>query len=221
MKKSLLLLATILGILSVSAQGIPEPEFIGEVLIVDLDKGQYRLLPKERASKRNMRVFNTTTTRLILSSKESDLKLGDNNNYSVIIKAANNEHDPRSLFQVIKLGVNNSNERYVEIGSSSATTYVASSEANTQAFVSFSAKKYGESSYILTFPITPGEYGIITDTHDDAYQIISTFSIFNYQSWMAERKEAERKALEEMKKLESALKKQAEREMKRANKKSK
>lgn len=221
MKKIALMFATMLCAGVAYAQNVPEPEFIGEVIIADMDKAQYRTLPKERASKRTVNAFNSITTRLILNPVQSPLELSDRDNYSIIIKAENNDYDPRSLFQVFKFALNMSNERYVELGSGIIGGYVSNTETNTKAYVPFTAKKYGESSYILTFPITPGEYGIITDTHDDSYQIISTFSIYK-QSDIDEmkRREAE-KALEEMQKLEAALKKQAAREAKKNSKKNK
>lgn len=87
--------------------------------------------------------------------------------------------------------------------------------SNTKGFLPFVGKKYGESSYILYIDVDPGEYGVITDMHDDQYQIISTFSIYDSEARLEEQKAMEQKALKQAMKIEAQMRKQKEREAKR------
>lgn len=198
MKKLLVILALfyLLPAMSQQNEAIPEPEFIGEVYIANIERAQYRLLPKERASRRVVNVFNSVTTRLILEERQSPFEVGDNMDYVVIIKAEDNTRDPRSLFQIFKFGINFSDERFVELGSGTVGGNFNQSETNTKSFIPFTAKKFGDSSYVLSFDISPGEYGIISDSYDDTFQIISTFSVFDYKEREQQRLLIEQKELQ-------------------------
>ena len=220
MKKLLYIALFLFSPLFGHSQEIPEPEFIGEVYIVDTTLKQYRPLPKERAQKRTVNAFNSITNRLILSEKKAPTEYPSGRTYALIIKAENNLYDPRSLFQVFKFNINFSDERYVELGSGTVGGYINQMNSNTKAFLPFVGKKYGESSYILYIDVRPGEYGVISDMHDDQYQIISTFSIYDYEARLEEQKAIEQKAIEQAMKIEEQMRKQKEREAKKEAKRN-
>ena len=73
------------------------------------------------------------------------------------MKGANNNTDPNSFINIFKFQVKGNERRYqvAEAGTFSPT------EKNNLAAIEYQAKKYGESSYLLTLTnLEPGEYGI-------------------------------------------------------------
>ena len=216
MKKILIAMAIMTICATAQAQSlpaIPEPEFIGEAVIVDLTTGQSRKIPKERGMIRNANFMGYITKKIVMKSKISPLEISDNINCAVIIKAENNLYDPISLFQLFRFEQNIDNQRVAELGSVNSSTYYAEGNSNTKKYVDFIAKKYGESSYILTFPISAGNYGIITGSLDEESIIVATFDVFD----SAARAEQEAKRLAEEQAKMERKKKQEERRLKRSS----
>jgi hypothetical protein len=160
------------------AQDVPEPEFIGEAIIVDVDTKQYKRLPKERGIVRVVNFMGERTSRIVLSDA-SPFVISDKTNCAVIIKAENNSYDPMSVIQVFRFETNMSNQRVTELSRASSGGYFAQGESNRKQYVEFHAVKYGESSYLIKFPIFAGHYGIITGGVDESNLIIATFDVFD------------------------------------------
>ncbi len=200
---------------------IPEPEFIGEVIVGRPHVGDYRKLPKERASRKTAADASAylfgighARSKLTLPEWNSPLQLSDADSYVFIVKAENNNYDPASIIRFIYLtqeGTGNNARRTSELAS--VATYGTIEEDN-QDYVPFSAKKYGESSYALSIRLVPGEYGIIVNARDDNNMIVATFGIFS----QAERDDAIR-YLQEAKEKEEA--KIAEKEQKKIERRQK
>lgn len=216
MKKCLFLAVFALGVFVTYAQTIPEPEFIGEAYLVNLDNPMYRKLPKERGIVRATNFMGNFTKRIILS-EGSPLQISDRINIGVIIRVADNTYDPTSMFQVFKLPVNGYNQRVIELSRVSAGSYLAVGEGNVKSYVDFTAEKYGESSYLLRFPISEGHYGIITGDIDEEKLLITTFDVYDAakkereeRARMLEQAEWERREQERLAKKQARLaKKQA------------
>lgn len=210
MKKFIFLVLFLAGWIAGRAQTVPEPEFIGGATIIDLKSNQFRNLPKERGILRVADFMGVRTKKIIMKEKGSPLEIPNNANYGVIIKAETNLYDPMSMFQVFKFETNLNDERVVELSRTSTGTYYSEGNANNKMYIEFSAKKYGESSYILTFPVTPGCYGIITGNIDEEFLIIATFDVYDLEK----RKEEE----ERLREIQEAMlaKKQKKEERKKA-----
>lgn len=203
MKKILLVIAAILTSVNIFAQDIPEPEFIGEVIIYN-SAGQWRILPKERgfmktSASASAYLFGVgkATARLVLSGSYSEMQIPNNDTYGFIIKAENNNYDPSSIVKLVQFECTNS-ERRSDLASAHT---LGDLESNLSTYVPFRAKKYGESSYHIVAPLEVGEYGFIVDSNDDVNRIVATFSVYD-----AELNKAYKKELEQQKK------KQAEKE---------
>lgn len=216
MKKRLFLAVFALGVFATYAQTIPEPEFIGEAYLVNLDNPMYRKLPKERGIVRATNFMGNFTKRIILS-EGSPLQISDRINIGVIIKMDNNSYDPVSVFQVFKLPINGYRQRVIELSRISTGSYLAVGEGNVKSYVDFTAEKYGESSYLLRFPISEGHYGIITGDIDEEKLLITTFDVYDAakkereeRARMLEQAEWERREQERLAKKQARLaKKQA------------
>lgn len=196
---------------------IPEPEFIGEAIVARVNVGDSRVLPKERASRKtaagaSVYLFGvgSAKSKLTLPEKHSPLQLSDADDYVFIIRAENNNYDPVSIIRFIKLkqeGDQYSPRRTSELASASTLGAI---EADNQEYVPFSAKKYGESSYVLKAELTPGEYGIMVNAGDSDNMVVATFGIFSQEEVdeaariqkELEEKEAARQAEKEQKKNE-------------------
>ena len=91
-------------------------------------------------------------------------------------RAKDNKADPMSIVRVFRMKSSKKNRSAVisAVGSFSVNS-------NTMDYLRFSAEKYGESSYRLTFDERPaGEYGIIVSNPnnvDEKMVIVSTFAI--------------------------------------------
>lgn len=209
MKKFLIIVVAILAMASAWAQDlppIPEPEFIGEAYIVNLNTMQYNKLPKERGILRVANFVGVQTKKIVMKEKNSPFEVSDIATYSIIIKAENNLYDPISLFQIFRFEQNVDNQRVAELSRASSGTYYAEGNANNKKYVEFTAKKYGESSYILFFPVSVGNYGVITGDSDEESIIIATFDVFDSAKRQAEE---DKRRIKEERKLAKKKKRDA------------
>lgn len=225
--RNILMLCAMLCV-SLTAMGqseinIPEPEFVGEVIVVRVDSiVQYKTLPKERAQTRtaasaSMYLIGLGDVKSKLTIKEhySPLQISDEFPYKFIVKAENNDYDPVSIIRFFRLQREGDYDK-----KRTATIAVNSSfggiETNTREFVNFTARKYGESSYILSVQLTEGEYGITVNSVDDANSVVATFGVYSHEA--QEKLEREIQMREEQQALKEAQK--AERKAERQEKKN-
>ncbi|MBO7343654.1 MAG: hypothetical protein J6U45_06450 [Alistipes sp.] len=175
---------------------VPEPEFVGEVIVVRADStALYQTLPKERASKRTVASatmyligLGDVKTKLSIKEHYSPLQISDEFEYKFIVKAISNEFDPISIIRFFKLEREGDYEKRrtaVLLKDSS----LGALETNTREFVNFTAKKYGESSYILTVKLSEGEYGITVNSVDEANSVVATFGVFDHVQQAAVERE--------------------------------
>lgn len=184
MKKKLLsTLSIAIFAVTLSAQTIEEPEFIGETLLVKSDNST---TPLEKQLTQNRTVASTG---LILSGIGkvrqqiqiegccANVKIGKNDDVKFIIRSVDNNTDPLSIIRVFKLEQKKKYRR-AEIGSISS---LGSSKSNNLEYVTFTGKKYGTSSYIIKLNnLEPGEYGITISNPnalDEKQTVVSTFAV--------------------------------------------
>ena len=158
----------------------PEPEYVGQVVVVNAD-GTTTLLQKETASIKTKSskwgmipvpgsgLLDKAKVKLTLKGKEAPVSV-QSGTITLIIKAASNETDPRQVFGIMKLDVEKKARTfpmgdYSLMGGSNTTL----SYNNVQ----FTAEKYGNSSYIVVIDnAEAGEYAVNTD-----FSQMSTFSV--------------------------------------------
>ena len=98
---------------------------------------------------------------------------------SLVIKAKDNESDPMELYRIVRFNSSKKDRRiqWMEF----SPTILGSEKAQKSGYVNFVAHKYGNQSYILTFPeneMIPGEYGIFFFSIINGTTIpVGTFSI--------------------------------------------
>jgi len=195
MKKLILICAVAFGMAtSVHSQNISveEPEFIGQTLYLTSDttatsfqkeygsisakvKGS-SFIPYAGAFAGGVNMYLTVkrpTSSNVIQASGEDIRL--------IVRVDNNNEDPAELIRVMTFEIKKS-ERRVRFMESSVVGGVKSNEA--ESYITYNAKKYGDSSYLITIPATAlqqgGEYGIICSkigaAGQTAQQALVTFS---------------------------------------------
>lgn len=116
-------------------------------------------------------IFTGTNSRYVIPEDGSDVR--------IMIKAANNEEDPMSLYRIVRLNIMKKERRiqWQEVEPS----VLGIGEAKESGYLQFSGHKYGVQSYLLTIPgeeITAGEYGIFYMSLATATSVpVGTFSV--------------------------------------------
>ena len=188
MKKILFLMASaaimcVGGMETSSAQTL-EPEFEGEVVGVFPD-GSARKLEKH-----NVRVqtgagvyiagfaASKSKTKVVIDGSTAGVRFDGGEPFELVVRAKDNKADPMSIVRVFRMKATKKNRSAVIAAVGSFTV-----SSNTMEYLPFSATKYGESSYRLTFDTRPtGEYGVIISNPnnvDEKLVIVSTFAIDN------------------------------------------
>lgn len=145
---------------------IPEPEFADQgYIFTAYDEPQ--LLIRENAYvkiKRNAGVSILISPLLArarsfyrIEGKESPIHVSRiNGQIQLIIKCTDNNTDPAAYINILKFEIKGKRREYL-----SASANITGGKAKNNAMLSFSAKKYGTSSYLITITDPePGEYAI-------------------------------------------------------------
>jgi hypothetical protein len=168
-----------------------EPEFIGEINVVYNDS--VKPLDKEyMATKTNadasLVLFGLGSVRssIVVKGKGAKVRIPENTQFSLIAKCVDNNSDPMSVVRIFQFAVH-SGSRKAEAASSDVFGNTNKSLNN----VKYSAKKYGTSSYNITFSSLPiGEYGVLVynpNNRDGKAILIYCFGVGKpkkYSGWL-------------------------------------
>ena len=177
-----------------------EPEFINSYCIMTSDDA-FVVLPKENGTiKSHQNIVSNatggvgnvsssvTTAGALAGTKGMDIVLeGGHSSYvvpkdmktiSLVIKAKDNDSDPMELYRIVRFNGSKKDRciQWMEF----SPALLGTEKAQKSGYVNFIAHKYGEQSYILTFPekeMIPGEYGIFFSAFNGTTIPIGTFSI--------------------------------------------
>ncbi|WP_313387094.1 hypothetical protein [Chishuiella sp.] len=181
----ILLSACLLVASFVNAQEVSEPEFVGETILLKIDN---TTTPLEKELTQNRTVASTglllsgigkVRSQVQIEGCCAEVKIGKNDDVKFIIRAVDNNTDPLSIIKVFKFEQKKKYRR----AEMSATSNFGSSKSNNLDYISFSGKKYGESSYLIKLnssELEPGEYGITIsnpNSLDQKQTVISTFAV--------------------------------------------
>lgn len=158
-------------VLSFSVKAQQEPEFIGEVVAVNLSDNTSKLLPKEMLSEKINVSFSWFFTGSAFLTKQIELFYPNSvaqydvtDKLQFIIRSVDNNLDPQAYVRIIRLVTKDDKRVSVSsITSGYVTEFSASYETQmvTSSFVDFTAKKYGLSSYLVEVSRPAvGEYAI-------------------------------------------------------------
>jgi len=154
---------------------IQEPEWVSNVIYVNDIVGNGIALEKQK-------IYSSTKTSTSLKligvgkvsgencvkGEESPIEIRLANSLQFIVKAESNKVDPAILINIIELE-SSKDKRCIELASINS---LGDSRSGDMDYVSFTAKKYGESSYLITIPeIKIGEFAIILDGYANVYNL--------------------------------------------------
>ena len=164
---------------AVKAQTL-EPEFEGEVVGVFPDGSSKKLEKHNVRMRTGAGVYiagfaaSKSKTKVLVEGGSASVRFDAAQPIALIVRAKDNKADPMSIVRVFRMKSTKKNRSAVisAVGSFSVNS-------NTMDYLRFSAEKYGESSYRLTFDERPaGEYGIIVSNPnnvDEKMVIVSTY----------------------------------------------
>lgn len=168
---------------TVKAQSL-EPEFEGEVVALCPDGTAQKLEKHNVRMKTGAGVYiagfaaSKQKTKVVIDGGAANVRLDGSQPIELIVRAKDNKADPMSIVRVFRMKASSKNRSAVI---SAVGTFNV--QSNTMEFLPFTAKKYGESSYQLSFETRPtGEYGVIVSNPnnvDEKMVIVSTFAIDN------------------------------------------
>lgn len=141
-----------------------EPQWVGEVAVLKIDGDTISIpteksIPKIKTSSSAGRIIvgiGNVRRKAVFKNGRSSTQLQPGDAVSIVVKCKDNDIDPTTFIQVVKFE-EKKKERKTELANVNWLGNV--SEGNME-LVSFDGKRYGESSYILTFPANEGEYGV-------------------------------------------------------------
>lgn len=179
MKRILISLVMTLMTMIAAAQTL-EPEFIGQVVLLNTDSTT-TLLSKETTEVKagsskfglipipGSGLLDKTKMRLILKGGESKTLL-NKGRLTFIVRVENNDKEPTTTFSVLQFDVKK-NKRQFDLAESGMLTGTKTTSLQS---VPFQAAKYGENSYIVVIEdVKPGQYAFLID---DVRQV-STFGV--------------------------------------------
>jgi hypothetical protein len=97
---------------------------------------------------------------------------------SIIVKCKDNDSDPASFIQIVKFE-EKKKERKAELAKEN---WVGTVTEGNMDFISFKGKKYGTSSYLLSFQAPEGEYGVRVLNPNEEDEKVPIFYCFGLHS---------------------------------------
>lgn len=163
MKKYLLLTLFLTVGLFALAQRF-EPDWTGEVLVLKIEDDTISIpteksIPKIKTSASAGRLLvgiGNVRRKAVIKNGRATTQIPQTENVTLIVKCKDNETDPTTFIQLVKFE-EKKKERKTELAN---VNWLGSVSEGNMEFINFSGKKYGKSSYILTFPAQEGEYGV-------------------------------------------------------------
>lgn len=163
------------------AQGIQEPEYIGQVALVQSDSSQVVLVKEEAEMKTKTSGFgyipipgssllDKGKTFLRVKGESSPNKVAKGK-VQFVVRVKDHNEDPKTTIGVFQFEAKKKERRFMlaEVGVLSGLK--ATTSFNT---VAYEVEKFGESSFLVTISdAAPGEYGVTTTD----FGHISTFSV--------------------------------------------
>lgn len=164
------------------AQEAQEPEFVGEVNLVigdkisPLDKEFVKIKTKASASMYIVGM-GKVKTKINVEGKVASVRAPQSEDFKLVVRATDNNSDPLSIINIFQFEIGK-NKRTAEL--SSLGTFGGHTDNNLN-LIEYSAKKFGESSYLITLKEKPvGEIGIMVknpNNKDEKSIIVACFGI--------------------------------------------
>ena len=171
------------GMTAFAQNGLDEPNFIGEVILISpdntpmlLEKSSVQIKTKANASTFIVGI-GKAKSKITIDGPKASTRIPNSADIKLLVKAVDNASDPMSIINVFKMEASKK-ERKAEL--SSLSTFGSHSSNNLE-LMKFKAVKFRDSSYLITLvDMVPGEYGVTVknpNNLDERSIIVSTFAI--------------------------------------------
>ncbi len=140
---------------------VPEPEFEGEIIFVLNNKAveldaTTTFMKKGQSVGRMMTGIGKSKARLVAKGSTSTAKIEQRDKLYFIYNNGSNAVKPTKIIQLLKFKQTNKTREYLV---SSASNVSGQTETGVLDLIKFKAKKYGDSSYLISVSnLSPGEY---------------------------------------------------------------
>lgn len=159
-----------------------EPEWAGEVSILKINNDTIAIpaeksIPKIKTSASAGRILvgiGNVRKKAVIKNGRSSTQIHPNDLITLVVKCKDNDSDPTSFIQIVKFE-EKKKERRTEIANEN---WLGSVTEGNMDFINFKGKKYGKSSYILSFPASEGEYGVRVLNPNDKDEKVTVFYCF-------------------------------------------
>ena len=174
----LLYICTLTSI-AITAQ-VTEPDFIGEVLLLNEDSSLTQLDKEigDLVSGISWATNSWDALNLEVNGSKSQLRL-KLKSLQLIVRAVDNNSDPLSIISIYKFKTKKRKRKVLLSENNSGT--LLKSKTHSENIIRFSGKRYGNSSYIIHLEdLETGEYGVLVlnpNSNDQKRIVISCFSI--------------------------------------------
>ena len=181
MKKFIITMVMVMVTINSIAQSNLEPEYIGQVVVVNADSTTMVLQKETTAMKTSSSKFgliplpgtsllDKSKCNLVVKGAESKTTL-QKGRLTFIVRAGKNDVDPKSVFGIFQFEVKKKNRQFQLAEAGMLSGMKSTISFNT---VPCEVKKYGEESYLVIIEnAEPGQYGITTTDISN----ISTFGV--------------------------------------------
>ena len=169
-KMVLAVLAICFSLMNGFAQDVNEPEFIGDVYLLQAD-GSFVKLDREVCSikaKSNalsaLPLLGSVKSFMSIKGAETKVRINkENQPIQFVVKCKDNSLSPETLISIVQFE-KKKKERRFNMGK---TSILGGSEYGIAESLPYEAEKYGESSYKITITgLESGEYGIMVSEQD-------------------------------------------------------
>jgi len=167
LKKTMFLTLVILfSLVDSFAQNVKEPEFLGEIFLLQANDGFVKL-SKEAASIKSkssglavVPLMGSVKSFISIKGPEAEVRVSkESKSIQFIVKCENNSSNPEDLISLVQFEKKKKERRYLM----GKTSVLGGSEMEGIVSLPYEAEKFGESSYKITVTgLEPGEYGIFS-----------------------------------------------------------
>ncbi len=141
-----------------------EPEWVGEVAVLSIGNDTISIpteksIPKVKTSASAGVILvgiGNVRKKAVIKNGRASTQIKPSETVTLVVRCKENEIDPSTFIQVVKFE-EKKKERKTELAN---VNWLGNVTEGDMHFVNFSGKKYGKSSYLLTFPSVEGEYGV-------------------------------------------------------------
>lgn len=174
---AILVLASTIGY----AQGVLEPEYNGQVAVVNADSTTtllQREITKMKVKSSGLGylpvpgagLLDKTKSYMSVKGQSSPMKV-QGNQLTLLIRVKDHNEDPKDAFGIFRFQIKKKDRRY-ELASVGALSGMKATTTFTT--VPYKVRKYGKSSYLVSLEnLEPGEYGVTTGDLGN----VATFSV--------------------------------------------